>query len=137
MTKKRTLKTNFDSSLARVSTVINDKGKGKVKWIASKMHKQKKPYTVFVVTKAVPPSSVAGSGTVSCLTALHTGPPAQSFPSCFMWTLQAPKPSSHVELVWIPVCKCGHCECGAPALSARSGFSEGSRLWTVEGGSIF
>lgn len=63
------------------------------------------PYMVLVVTKAVPPSSVAGSGILCSAIVLHAGkPPPTSVPPRIMRSLQAVKPFSHSEPVWLPEC---------------------------------
>lgn len=58
---------------------------------------------VLVVTKAVPPSSVAGSGILCSAIVLHAGkPPPASAPACIGRSLVAVKSSSHFEPVWFP-----------------------------------
>lgn len=57
-------------------------------------------YMVLVVTKAVPPSSVAGSGILSSLTVVHRGGPLLlSVPACFVAALYGLMSSIHCNVL--------------------------------------
>lgn len=97
-------------------------------------------YTVLVVTNAVPPSSVAGSGNLCSLIVLHVGSPLPpSVPAYFAGSLQAVKSSSQFEPVWAPRCRWGQGGGAHAALCNISAwpFLSGGGGWILAGGSVF
>lgn len=98
------------------------------------------PYMVLVVTKAVPPSSVAGSGILCSAIVLHADESLPtSAPPRIMRSLQAVKPFSHSEPVWLPECPWEQGDGASAALwniSAWPFLSEG-RGCSLAGGCAF
>lgn len=79
-------------------------------------------YMVLVVTNAVPPSSVAGSGILCSCTVLHKGSPLPpSVQACFAVSMLVLM-SCHCKLVWAPGCRWGHGEGASAALCNMSAW---------------
>ena len=103
-------------------------------------HTHTRPYIVLVVTNAVPPSSVAGSGILCSLTVLHVGSPLPpSVPAYFVGSLFEARLPSHCEPAWAPRWGWEQGEGAAAPLCSMCAWPFPCKgwEWIMAGGSVF
>lgn len=110
-------------------------------FIHLQLHSYTSSYMVLVVTKAVPPSSVAGSGILCSLTVVHEGGPLLfSVPACFVAALQGLISSIHCKVLCASRCRWkGQSEGSSAPLCSMSAwlFLPDGSGWITDGTSVF